>query len=73
LSRVPADRHSCKTKQHNNAATAGKVALDAKHSNCYKINIPFEIKIQMPKTDLGKKGYSPTFAERLAKELANKR
>jgi hypothetical protein len=47
-----------------------KVRLNAEHSNSYKINLPFEIQIQMPKTDLGKKGYSPSFAERLARELS---
>lgn len=67
------DWHSCKTKQHKNALTDSEVGLDVKHSNCYKINLPFEIKIQMPTADLGKKGYSPTFAERLEKELKSKK
>ncbi|HEY1646228.1 MAG TPA: hypothetical protein VGF75_07780, partial [Candidatus Saccharimonadales bacterium] len=31
----------------------------------YKIDLPFELKVQMPATDLGKKGYSRGFAKDL--------
>lgn len=67
------NRHSCKTTQHKNSLMDSEVSLDAKHSNCYKINLPFEIKIKMPPTDLGKKGYSPTFAKQLEKEMRHGR